>query len=101
MALTIERQKTACTVEFRMVANCRKEIQHLTVIRGGVPHAVGCNHRQLQGTGDAKRRLVPPLLFALVMPLQLDVDTAGTEDANQPLDRLAASFLTAAHQRRG
>ena len=101
IALAIVREKTARMVEFRMIANCRKKVQHLAVICCGVPDTVGRNDRQLHRPGDAKRRLVPPLLFALMMSLQFNIDIPGAEDMHQMFGRLAAGLLSTAHQRGG
>ena len=48
MALAVERQKAARTIQLRVVPNRSKEVKNLTVIRGGVPHSVGRKQREIQ-----------------------------------------------------
>ena len=47
------------------------------------------------------RSLVSPLLFALAMALELNINIFWPENANQSFDSLAAGFFTATHQRGG
>jgi hypothetical protein len=82
-------------VEFGVIADTGKQVQYLAVVCRGISHTIGCKHRQLQCAGDPKRSLIAPLFFALTVPLQLDIDAIRAKDADQPLDRLTASFLTA------
>ena len=98
MTLIVERQKAARTIEFRVVAHRREEIQNLAIIWSGISHSVRRKHRQLQRTSNANRSLIPPLLLTFLMPLQFDIDIPGTEDANQSLDGFAACLFTTAHQ---
>src|SRR5260370_27452387 len=97
MPLTIERQKTTGMIEFGMVMHCRKEIQNLPVVRCGVANSIGRQKRELEGTGNPNRRLIPPLLLTLTMSLQFDVDAARTEDTNQPFHVLAACLFSSPH----
>ena len=70
-------------VELGVVADGGEEVEDLAVVCGGVADAVGGEHRQLQRTCDAKRRLVAPLFLALAVPLQFDVDILAAEDARR------------------
>ncbi len=80
------------------MADGGKEVLNLAVICGRVADAIGGDHRQIQGTRDADRRLISPLFFALLMALQFDIDILAAEDARQLFDRLASGFFAAAHQ---
>ena len=98
MALTVKREQAAGMIEIGVVANRGKEIQDFAVICRGIANAVRREHRQAAAMRDTNRSLIAPLFLALMMALKLDVDIIRPEDADQPFDRLAASFFTAAHQ---
>jgi hypothetical protein len=101
MPLTIERQKTAGVIEFGVMMYCGKEVQNLPLVTRGVADSIGRQDWKLQGTRDPYRSLIPPLLLALAMPLQFDVDVVRAEDTNQLFDGLTACLFASAHQRSG
>ena len=55
----------------------------------------------MQRARNANGRLVAPLLFALLVALQLDIDILAAEDSHQLFHRRAAFSFAAARQRRG
>ena len=73
---------------------------HLTVVCRRMTNAIGRNHRQIQRTCDADRRLIPPFLLAFLVSLQLDINILAAEDASQPFHNLVSGFFATASQRR-
>ena len=60
--------------------------------------AVGRQRRHAERRRQADERLVVALLVAAKVPLQLDVDAAAAEDADQPIEQ-AADAVAAAVER--
>ena len=64
-----------------------------------VANAVGGDERQLERARNADRGLIPPLLFALAMSLQFDVNIIAAKNARELLNHIAPCIFSAAHQR--
>jgi hypothetical protein len=61
---------------------------------------IGCEDRELERLRDAERRLIPPLLLALMVPLHFDVYAISTKDSDELLNSLPTALLAAGHERR-
>jgi len=51
------------------MANGGEDIEHFAFRRSCVAHAIGGDHGQAERGRDSERRLVPPFLFALAVPV--------------------------------
>ena len=89
----VDSEQTACLVEFDMMADGCEQILNLAVILGCIANAIGCDHRQAQGTRNADGCLIPPFFFALPVALQFDVNILVSEDARQLFDQSRGPLL--------
>jgi predicted DNA-binding transcriptional regulator AlpA len=80
VALAVERQKAACTIQLRVVPNRSKEVKNLTFVRGCVPHSIG----RKQATVTALE--TPMALNAMVQQMPLREPLLTVEDVAQRLN---------------
>ena len=75
MALAVHGQQSSGAVELGVIADGGKQVENLAVVGFGVAHAVGGQQpADCRRARNADRGLIPPLFFALAMPLQFNVD---------------------------
>ena len=81
------------------MAHARQDVEERTVGRRGEPDTVGRNHRNAKGPGQRVQRDVVDFLIAQQMPLQLDVDAAPAEQADQAIEQAADAVSLPVEQR--
>src|SRR6185295_12768996 len=86
--LALGGEDPARAVERRVMADARHHVVELLVLLARVADAVRGEERKPQASRQVEKRRVAPLLFAQMMPLQLDVQPAG-ENSGELLEQRA------------
>ena len=84
--LALGGEDPARAVERRVVADARHHVVELLVLLARVANAVRGEERKPQASREVDECRVAPLLFAQMVPLQLDVQPPG-EDPGEPLEQ--------------
>ena len=101
IAQVVDSEQAARLIEFDMMPDSCKQILNLAVVFNRVANAVRCDQRKVQGMCDADSSLIPPLLFALPMALQFDIDVPAAEDTHHLFNCLACRRFATTRERRG
>jgi hypothetical protein len=99
VAARIDGEQTTGVRQRFAIADAGEDVEDLAVVLRGVAHAVGGDHGKMERRGDAQRCLVAPLLFPLLVALELDVYIVAAIDGDQPINSRAALRLTATRER--
>ena len=74
MAFGILRKQAAGGFQRSMISNAGEDIEDLALVRRGIADAVGGQQRQTKAFRKRDRLLIDRFFFAIVVPLQFDVD---------------------------
>ena len=77
LALGVAGEQAAGVLELGAVADGGEDVEDLALVLGGVADAVGGEHGQAQGFGEAESGLIAPFFVAFAVALQFDVHVAG------------------------
>ena len=84
--LAVGGEQPAGLVEGGVMADRRQHVVQRLILTGSVAHAVGGEQGEAELAGEIDQRLVPVLLLAQAVALQLDVQ-AAVEEMGQPLEQ--------------
>jgi hypothetical protein len=101
MTVRADGKKTPCLVECGLVPDRRQYIEHFAFVGRCVTDAIGRKQRQMQRPRYVDGCPVSPLLFAIEVSLELDVDILRTEDRDKPFDLFTRSANATSRKRRG
>ena len=92
-ALGVDRQARAGLRQRRPVPHARQHVEQRALVGRREPHAVGGNDRDAIRRRECQERLAVGEIVAPMMPLQLDVDVAGAEDADDTIEQPAHAVV--------
>ena len=97
--LGIGREPPAGRVERRMLADAGQHVEERPLVRCGEAHAAGRDDRHAKRLGEADERVVVVFLIAAQVPLQLHIDLAASEEADEPIEQAADAEALGEQQR--
>src|ERR1700759_5237637 len=99
MSLSVARQQSPCVRKIAMVANTRKHIEQLALLRLRVRSTICSQQRQRQPPRNFDCSLISRFFLAAIMALEFDVNAIASKNLAKLRHRLRRALNTAVRQR--